>query len=310
MAEFVVLNGVATGTVFVLGDVPAVVGRSPEAHLRIGDPWISSMHALFERREDALWVVDLESRNGVFLGEERVSEARVPDGAVVRLGRTEIRYTAGHARQDQIPRPAATASRPQAPRDTLRADAAAHVAHRHTPRAASSERSPLVEADATVLRMAVDAVGLEPLAGSALLLREALDAAAGAALEAGASVARLAGIGVLAVFGLDGAEDDVPRALAAARAARSAVREAAAGLELRAGIERGHVVAGRAGASGAELTALGPAAERAERLVALARPGEILAGAAAAEGLALRPVGAVRVGDLDLEVFRDETKSD
>ena len=35
VAELVVLNGVAAGTVFVLGDVPAVVGRSPEAHLRI-----------------------------------------------------------------------------------------------------------------------------------------------------------------------------------------------------------------------------------------------------------------------------------
>ena len=59
LAELVVLNGVAAGTVFVLGEVPAVVGRSPEAHLRVGDPWISSMHAMFERRDDGLWVVDL-----------------------------------------------------------------------------------------------------------------------------------------------------------------------------------------------------------------------------------------------------------
>ncbi len=300
------LNGVATGTVFVLGDVPAVVGRSPEAHLRIGDPWISSMHAMFERREDALWVVDLESRNGVFLGDDRVAEARVADGAVVRLGRTEIRFTAGRAREDEIPSASGAAPRPPPRRETLRSDAGTAAARRPTPPGASHDRHPLVEGDATVLRMAVDSVGLTTVPGSARLLREALDASAGAALEAGALVGRLAGIGVLAVFGLeDPAEDDVERALAAARAARSAVREAG-GLELRAGIERGPVLAGPAGTSGAELVALGPAAEKAERLVALARPGEILAGAAAADGLGLHPVGVVRLGELELEVFRDD----
>lgn len=293
MPELVVLNGVAKGVVFVLGDVPAVVGRSPEAHLRIGDPWISSMHAMFERRDDGLWVVDLESRNGVFVGDERVPEARVPDGAVVRLGRTEIRVAAGRAPTDELP----------AAEDE---GAAAEAGGRHLrPTGPGRERPPIVEAEATVLRMAVDAAGLEATPAAARALRDALDAAASAAATAGAAVARLAGVGVLAVFGLDEQRpDDVLQALAAARAARGAVREAG-GLELRAGIDRGPVLAGRA-AGRAELAVLGPAAEGAERLAALARPGEILVGAGAAAGQRLRAVGGVRLGEAELQVFRDE----
>jgi predicted component of type VI protein secretion system len=306
--ELVVLNGVAKGTIFVLGDVPAVVGRSPEAHLRIGDPWISSMHAMFERRDDGLWVVDLESRNGVFVGGERVSEARVPDGTVVRLGRTEVQVAAGRARTSELPPVDGEAPPTPARRETSRAEGRrgpgrhnfTPVGHAHAP-----ERPPLFAADATVLRIAVDPLHLEPTAASARLLRDALDAAASAAADAGAAVGRLAGVGILAAFGLDDpAQADAAAALEAARAARAAVREAG-GVALRAGIARGPVLAGRP-AGRAELTVLGQAADRAERLVALARPGELLVGADAAAGMSLARVGEVRVGDLVLDVFRDE----
>lgn len=311
MAELVVLNGVATGTVFVLGDVPAVVGRSPEAHLCIADPWISSMHAMFERREDGLWVVDLESRNGVFLGDERVGEARVPDGAVVRLGRTEVRLTAGHASEGEIPRAPDGAPPPASRRDTSRSDATMTIAPRRpTPAAASQDPLAVARRPATVLRMAIDDAGLQGAPDAGWRLRAALDAATGAAAREGAAVTRLAGIGVLAIFGLDGhSGDELEHALAAARAARRAVRDAG-GLELRAGIAAGPVLAGKIeGSEGAGLAALGPAAERAERLAALARAGEILVGTGAGEPApaALGRVGPVRIGDLQLEVFRDET---
>src|SRR5512140_2504337 len=46
------------------------------------------MHALFERRGDQLWVVDLDSRNGTFVENERVHEAPVAPGMKVRFGKT------------------------------------------------------------------------------------------------------------------------------------------------------------------------------------------------------------------------------
>src|SRR5512133_1315282 len=79
--RIVVLNGAGEGAVFALPEIPTVAGRPPESHLQIADPWISSMHALFERRGDEIWVVDLDSRNGTFVGDARVGEARLGDGA-------------------------------------------------------------------------------------------------------------------------------------------------------------------------------------------------------------------------------------
>ncbi len=88
MAELFVVNGVCGGTVFFLPDVPTVLGRSPECHIQVADPWISSMHALFERRGDQLWLVDLDSRNGTFVEGERVHEAPIAPGAKLRFGKT------------------------------------------------------------------------------------------------------------------------------------------------------------------------------------------------------------------------------
>jgi hypothetical protein len=92
LAELFVINGVCAGTVFFLPDVPTVLGRSPEAHLQVADPWISSMHAMFEWRGQDVWVIDLESRNGTYIGDERVHEAKLEPGAQIRFGKTDVRY--------------------------------------------------------------------------------------------------------------------------------------------------------------------------------------------------------------------------
>jgi class 3 adenylate cyclase len=301
VAEIVVLNGASAGTVFLLADVPAVVGRSEEAHLLIEDPWISSMHAMFERRGDEIWVVDLDSRNGTFVGDERVTESRVVDGGVVRFGRTEVRLD---MKRGARPAPAAEPSRlpREQQRETIRSDHTLSARSPITPRGIDLAPQELAPRAATVLRMAVDAAGIDGLAGAQERLRAALDAASQAAAGSGATVARLAGVGVLAVFGIsESSPDDAMRAVAAARAARRAVR-AQGGLDLRAAIETGPVLAGAAGAF--DLTALGPAAEIAERLVALAGRGEILAGPGAGTAAGLTRLGVRTVGDIDIEVFR------
>jgi pSer/pThr/pTyr-binding forkhead associated (FHA) protein len=105
MFDLVVLNGSRAGARYALPDVPTVLGRSPEAHLRIDDPWISNMHALFEARGAVLWVVDLGSRNGTFVGTERVTEAPVALGAQLAFGRTEVLVeprSAGEGRVDAV----------------------------------------------------------------------------------------------------------------------------------------------------------------------------------------------------------------
>jgi adenylate cyclase len=105
VAELFVVNGICGGTVFFLPDVPTVLGRSPECHVQVADPWISSMHALFERRGEQLWVVDLDSRNGTFVGDERVHEAPVAPGTRLRFGKTsaELRARPEPAKPQALP---------------------------------------------------------------------------------------------------------------------------------------------------------------------------------------------------------------
>jgi class 3 adenylate cyclase len=303
VAELVILTGENAGKVFVLPDIPTVVGRSAEAHVQLTDPWISSMHAMFERRGSDYWVVDLDSRNGTFLGEERVVEGHVSDGTVVRFGRTEVRVElkAGGV----APEPPEGARARDALRNTVRADAT--VALRGPLAREPEEDDPyaLAPRPATVLRMAIDAVGIEALPHAPERLRAALDAAARAALEAGGVVTRLGGVGVLALFGISGpADDDAARAIGAARAARRGVR-AEGGLDLRAAVDAGPVLAGNAaGSAGFDLAALGPAAERAERLLAHASRGEILAGPGVGARDGLARIDPVRLGDAEVEAFR------
>ncbi len=97
------VNGICGGTVFFLPDVPTVLGRSAECQVQIADPWISSMHALFERRGEKLWLVDLDSRNGTWVNETRVRESQLGPGARMRFGKTVV-----DLRDEASPRPAAT----------------------------------------------------------------------------------------------------------------------------------------------------------------------------------------------------------
>jgi DNA-binding NtrC family response regulator len=71
------------------------VGSAPACELLIQDRAVSRLHAVFSPREDGLWVRDLGSRNGTFVGGVKVMEARVPAGASIRLGTTEIAVTYG-----------------------------------------------------------------------------------------------------------------------------------------------------------------------------------------------------------------------
>ena len=96
MAELLVATGVSAGTVFFLMKDPTVVGRSEGCDVIIPDPWISSRHALVERRGDETWLIDLDSRNGTFVEGRRIREARVADGAQVSFGRTSGTFRGEH----------------------------------------------------------------------------------------------------------------------------------------------------------------------------------------------------------------------
>lgn len=72
--------------------MPAVLGRSPDAEISIGDPSISRRHCQFSLDvEGALVVRDLESMNGTYVEEDRVKKAVLRPGIVIQVGAISLR---------------------------------------------------------------------------------------------------------------------------------------------------------------------------------------------------------------------------
>jgi DNA-binding NtrC family response regulator len=70
----------------VLSDVPAVLGRSPQATTQLDTSRVSRRHAEVARVSGSFVVRDLDSKNGVYVNAERVLEAPLRKGDVLRIG--------------------------------------------------------------------------------------------------------------------------------------------------------------------------------------------------------------------------------
>ena len=90
----IVLVDSATGAdqaVWVLPP-PITVGRSPTAEVSIGDPSISRRHCQFSiDAQEALVVRDLDSMNGIYVDDRRVTKAVLKPGDLVRAGAITLR---------------------------------------------------------------------------------------------------------------------------------------------------------------------------------------------------------------------------
>jgi hypothetical protein len=65
---------------------PFVVGRAPEANLRLADEAISRRNTQVERRGEHCAVLDLRSKNGTCVNGIRTSEQLLEDGALLVVG--------------------------------------------------------------------------------------------------------------------------------------------------------------------------------------------------------------------------------
>ena len=69
-----------------------IVGRSPDNEVFIKSKFVSRHHAQLISDDDGCVIEDLNSTNGVFLGEKQVKKYRLRDGDVVSLGVHELVY--------------------------------------------------------------------------------------------------------------------------------------------------------------------------------------------------------------------------
>jgi general secretion pathway protein A len=83
-------NEVIDVLTFPLGRV--IIGRSPDNEIYIKSKFVSRHHAQLISDENGCVIEDLNSTNGVFLGEKQVKKYRLRDGDIVSLGVHELVY--------------------------------------------------------------------------------------------------------------------------------------------------------------------------------------------------------------------------
>lgn len=71
---------------------PLTIGRGEQADVRIKDERISRQHCQVEPRGASFYVVDLQSTNGTWLNNERITEKELKPNDKIRLGQTVITF--------------------------------------------------------------------------------------------------------------------------------------------------------------------------------------------------------------------------
>ena len=91
-----------------LDKLPAVLGRNPDADVRLDDCWISRVHCEISEIDGTLVVRDLDSRNGTAVNGQYIKEAHLLPGDRLSVGliSCEISYKRRQSRSP--PSPAAT----------------------------------------------------------------------------------------------------------------------------------------------------------------------------------------------------------
>jgi pSer/pThr/pTyr-binding forkhead associated (FHA) protein len=90
MTKRIVLQEVGSGRNYDI-DLPCVVGRGRDTNLKFQDPSISQRHALIFHSNDQIWIEDLESANGVYVNDKKITKkALLNPGDCFQLGKTKL----------------------------------------------------------------------------------------------------------------------------------------------------------------------------------------------------------------------------
>jgi len=70
---------------------PLLIGRGPDAAIRLDDDYVSTRHARIGVSGDTWYVEDLGSTNGTYIGNQRLTQATaIQVGTQVRVGKTTL----------------------------------------------------------------------------------------------------------------------------------------------------------------------------------------------------------------------------
>jgi pSer/pThr/pTyr-binding forkhead associated (FHA) protein len=91
MAKLVIQNQGMTGRVCELHTDRTTVGRVEDNTFQIADPSVSSHHCEVHLRGTEIFIRDLNSTNGTFINDARVTESVLKPGQTLKLGQVELK---------------------------------------------------------------------------------------------------------------------------------------------------------------------------------------------------------------------------
>ena len=71
---------------YLVEDQGYVIGRAEDADICIPDANLSRYHARLERRGNSVWIMDLDSTNGVYLNDLRIHTSQLFSTDMVTIG--------------------------------------------------------------------------------------------------------------------------------------------------------------------------------------------------------------------------------
>ena len=95
MPRLVLLSEGFAGTAFELKAEKTTVGRVSDNNFEIPESSVSSHHAEIILRGNEVLIRDLGSTNGTFIGGERITEAVLKPGQILRFGTIDLRLESG-----------------------------------------------------------------------------------------------------------------------------------------------------------------------------------------------------------------------
>lgn len=95
MAKLVVLSEGFTGRTCELKGERTTVGRLEDNQFQIPEPSVSSHHCEIILRGNDIVIKDLDSTNGSFIDGDKITEAVLKPGQILRLGQIELRLDDG-----------------------------------------------------------------------------------------------------------------------------------------------------------------------------------------------------------------------
>lgn len=100
------MNGPRAGSNFLMSkEHENRIGRDVDCGVVLSDPLCSRVHASISADADGWWVCDKRSRNGTYLNEQKIDEARLVDGCRLRVGSSEFSFHESSRRPTDVAHP-------------------------------------------------------------------------------------------------------------------------------------------------------------------------------------------------------------